>query len=131
MGRVLPRVRALPVAGPKGRPRRTGQTAPIFSVPPRLRVESCPVPSVTPVPSVPVSPSPSIPRYTMWMRSLGLAVVSIALLCGSVAAQQAPDLNKILADIRAKDNGQLAVSEEDGKFLRLLVASTCRKRALA
>src|SRR5258707_148489 len=66
----------------------------------------------------------------MRMRSLGLAVVSIALLCGSVAAQQAPDLNKILADIRAKDNGQLAVSEEDGKFLRLLVASTGRKRAL-
>src|SRR5258707_5268428 len=66
----------------------------------------------------------------MWMRSLGLAVVSIALLCGSVAAQQARDLNKILADIRAKDKGQLAVSEEDGRFLRLLIASTGRKRAL-
>jgi predicted O-methyltransferase YrrM len=64
------------------------------------------------------------------MRSLKLAAVWIAVLCGSVAAQQAPDLNKILADIRAKDKGQLAVSEEDGRFLRLLIASTGRKRAL-
>ena len=56
--------------------------------------------------------------------------VWIAVLCASVSAQQAPDVNKILADIRAKDKGQLAVSEEDGKFLRLLIASTGRKRAL-
>ena len=64
------------------------------------------------------------------MRSLRLVVVWMAVLCGSVAAQQGPDLNKILADIRAKDKGQLAVSEEDGKFLRLMIASTTRKRAL-
>jgi caffeoyl-CoA O-methyltransferase len=64
------------------------------------------------------------------MRSLRLAVVGLAVLCGSVAAQQAPDVTKILADIRAKDKGQLAVSEEDGKFLRLMIASTGRKRAL-
>src|SRR5215208_4133872 len=63
------------------------------------------------------------------MRSLRLAVICVIALCGSVAAQ-APDLNRILADIRAKDKGQLAVSEEDGKFLRLLIASTGRKRAL-
>jgi predicted O-methyltransferase YrrM len=53
-----------------------------------------------------------------------LAGVTVAL------AQPQPDLNKILADIRAKDKGQLAVSEEDGKFLRLMVASTNRKRVL-
>ena len=66
------------------------------------------------------------------MRSVRLAVVCVLALCGSVAAQQAPapDLNKILADIRAKDKGQLAVSEEDGRFLRLLIASSGRKRAL-
>src|SRR5207245_8757242 len=63
------------------------------------------------------------------MRSLRLVVVWLAVLSGSVAAQ-APDLNRILADIRAKDKGQLAVSEEDGRFLRLLIASTGRKRAL-
>jgi predicted O-methyltransferase YrrM len=64
------------------------------------------------------------------MRSLRLAAVCVVALCGSLAAQQAPDVNKVLADIRAKDKGQLAVSEEDGKFLRLLIASTKRKRAL-
>ena len=58
-------------------------------------------------------------------------VVAFLTVVSSVAvAQQGPDLNKILADIRAKDKGQLAVSEEDGKFLRLMIASTNRKRAL-
>ena len=55
----------------------------------------------------------------VWMALVGLTV-----------AAQGPDLDRILADIRAKDTGQLAVSEEDGRFLRLLVASTGRKRAL-
>src|SRR4029078_7045254 len=67
--------------------------------------------------------------YTIEMRSLRLAIICVVALCGSLAAQ-APDLNKILADVRAKDKGQLAVSEEDGRFLRLLIASTGRKRAL-
>ena len=64
------------------------------------------------------------------MKSLRLAAVWVLVLCGSAAAQQAPDVNTILADIRAKDKGQLAVSEEDGRFLRLMIASTGRKRAL-
>jgi predicted O-methyltransferase YrrM len=59
-------------------------------------------------------------------------VATAVLLCGAVSlrAQQPPDLNKILSDIRARDRGQLAVSEEDGRFLRILIASTGRKRAL-
>jgi predicted O-methyltransferase YrrM len=56
--------------------------------------------------------------------------VAVMLLLGLTAGAQGPDLDRILADIRAKDKGQLAVSEEDGRFLRLLVASTGRKRAL-
>jgi caffeoyl-CoA O-methyltransferase len=44
--------------------------------------------------------------------------------------QIAPDVAKLLAEIKRKDKGQLAVSEEDGQFLRLLMASTQRKRAL-
>ena len=63
------------------------------------------------------------------MRSFRLALAFVVAACGLVAAQ-GPALDKILADIRAKDKGQLAVSEEDGKFLRLLIASTGRKRAL-
>jgi predicted O-methyltransferase YrrM len=54
----------------------------------------------------------------------------VVAACGVAAAQQGPDLDKILADIRARDKGQLAVSEEDGRFLRLLIASSHRKRAL-
>lgn len=39
-------------------------------------------------------------------------------------------IRQLLASIRAADKGQLAVSEEDGRFLRLLVASTNAKRVL-
>jgi caffeoyl-CoA O-methyltransferase len=65
---------------------------------------------------------------TGMLRSL--VVCAVAVLMSGGVAQQPPDLNKILADIRAKDKGQLAISEEDGRFLRLLIASTGRKRAL-
>src|SRR5689334_23279838 len=35
-----------------------------------------------------------------------------------------PAIAKLLAGIRAADKGQLAVSEEDGRFLRVLVGAT-------
>ena len=41
-----------------------------------------------------------------------------------------PGVTALLSDIRKADRGQLAVSEEDGRFLRLLVASSGSKRAL-
>jgi predicted O-methyltransferase YrrM len=41
-----------------------------------------------------------------------------------------PQVSKLLSDIRQADKGQLAVSEEDGRFLRLLVASSGSQRAL-
>ncbi len=54
-----------------------------------------------------------------------------------VAAQQpaappglTPALQGLLEEIRRADKGQLAVSEEDGRFLRLMVASSGAKRAL-
>src|SRR5215831_17000247 len=65
----------------------------------------------------------------MWWMPI-LRTLAAATLAGATLSAQAPNLDKILADIRAKDTGQLAVSEEDGRFLRLLVASTGRKRAL-
>jgi caffeoyl-CoA O-methyltransferase len=61
-------------------------------------------------------------------RACVAIVVALTLLSGVSA--QTPDVAKILADIRAKDKGQLAVSEEDGRFLRVMIASTNRKRAL-
>jgi predicted O-methyltransferase YrrM len=47
-----------------------------------------------------------------------------------VPAQAAPDVPRILAEIKARDRGQLAVSEEDGRFLRLMIATSGAKRAL-
>ena len=72
--------------------------------------------------------APNQHGYYLWMRTLW--TVMVVALAGLTLSAQGPDLDKILAEIRAKDQGQLAVSEEDGRFLRLLVASTGRKRAL-
>jgi predicted O-methyltransferase YrrM len=48
-----------------------------------------------------------------------------------VAAGQVPaTIASILDEIKKGDTAQLAVSPEDGQFLRMLVASTGRKRAL-
>jgi predicted O-methyltransferase YrrM len=41
-----------------------------------------------------------------------------------------PAIARLLSEIRQADTGQLAVSEEDGRFLRLLVASSGSRRAL-
>ena len=58
-----------------------------------------------------------------------LAAAAVVMLLRPASAQS-PELQKILADIKAQDPGLLAVSEEDGRFLRLLVASKGAKRAL-
>lgn len=71
----------------------------------------------------------------------GLAGGLALILCGSVLLigqttkensgnSPSPALQKLLASIRAADTGQLAVSEEDGRFLRTLVASTTARRVL-
>ena len=61
----------------------------------------------------------------------------IASLCAlaffRVASAQStlePPLVKLLHDIKAADSDQLAVSEEDGRFLRVMAASGGAKRAL-
>jgi predicted O-methyltransferase YrrM len=49
------------------------------------------------------------------------------------AAAPAPDdpaVAELLAEIKRKDTGQLAVSEEDGRFLRLMIATSGATRAL-
>ncbi len=58
--------------------------------------------------------------------------VVVALLCALVvsARAQSPDVSKVLADIKARDTGQLSVSEEDGHFLRVMAATRGAKRAL-
>jgi caffeoyl-CoA O-methyltransferase len=64
------------------------------------------------------------------MKILSSALVVLTCAITIVAAPQSPDLPKILADIKARDTGQLAVSEEDGRFLRLMIATSGTKRAL-
>ncbi len=63
-----------------------------------------------------------------------LAAVVAALFIGaslqSGISAQSPDVSRVLADIRARDTGQLAVSEEDGRFLRVLIGSSRAQRAL-
>ena len=55
-------------------------------------------------------------------------LVGMVAACALVSAQT-PAVQKILNDIKSKDKGLLAVSEEDGRFLRLMVASCGAKRA--
>jgi predicted O-methyltransferase YrrM len=58
----------------------------------------------------------------------------LAAALSTITVQAADELTapirKLLDSIRAADAGQLAVSEEDGRFLRVLVASTGATRVL-
>ena len=65
----------------------------------------------------------------MFLRFLILFVLSTSTT--SVWAQSgSSQADTVLRAIRAADKGQLAVSEEDGRFLRLLVTSKGTRRAL-
>jgi predicted O-methyltransferase YrrM len=48
----------------------------------------------------------------------------------AVRAELTPQIQSVLDDIRAADVGQLAISEQDGRFLRLLVVASGARRAL-
>ena len=60
--------------------------------------------------------------------ALLLSSQSLAQLRGSGALT--PHIESVLRDIKAADKGQLAVSEEDGRFLRVLVATRGAKSIL-
>ena len=75
----------------------------------------------------------------MLLRKAAVSCIGPALLAlavGPLAAQTAPAppvepaIAKLLAGIRAADKGQLAVSEEDGRFLRVLVGATNARHVL-
>jgi predicted O-methyltransferase YrrM len=61
-----------------------------------------------------------------------LVLTGLAFVYANRGAQTpAPSsMSQVLADIKARDKGQLAVSEEDGRFLRVLIATRGAKRAL-
>ena len=53
-----------------------------------------------------------------------------APLAGAESPAVTPAVQEVLESIRSADKGQLAVSEEDGRFLRTLIASTGAKHVL-
>lgn len=65
-------------------------------------------------------------------NNLGLLFFVLALVTAHPSAQSAlpPEAAKVLQQIKAADNDQLAVSEEDGRFLRVMVVASGAKRAL-
>ena len=72
------------------------------------------------------------------MRVLSAVLFFLGCLVISVGAQQppatrgglTPEIDAILKSIRAADRGLLAVSEEDGRFLRVMVATRNAKSIL-
>ena len=65
------------------------------------------------------------------MKRLVLAVALLLALPYAAFAQNVPPhVDAILKQIRTADKDRLAVSEEDGRFLRLLVVTRGAKRAL-
>lgn len=69
-------------------------------------------------------------RLRAFMTLLACAMCVVDPRSPAAAQSKPADVNAVLAEIRSKDTGQLAVSEEDGRFLRLMIASSGAKRAL-
>lgn len=63
-------------------------------------------------------------------RSAAVAAVAIAICSGASIDAQTPELTRLLREIKAGDTEQLAVSEEDGRFLRVMVAASGARRVL-
>src|SRR3954463_4953936 len=65
------------------------------------------------------------------MEMKQLVCMAIGVIAASVLlSAETADVQKVLTEIKAKDKGLLAVSEEDGRFLRLMVATKKAQRAL-
>src|SRR6185295_10786123 len=70
------------------------------------------------------------------MRALVVCVIGLVAALAAPVAQQrpsgslTPQIESILKKIKAADQGQLAVSEEDGRFLRVLIATRGAKSIL-
>jgi predicted O-methyltransferase YrrM len=70
------------------------------------------------------------------MRALVVCVIAFVAALAAPAAQQrpsgvlTPQVESVLKKIKAADKGRLAVSEEDGRFLRVLIATRGAKSIL-
>ena len=63
-------------------------------------------------------------------NALLVVLLTLTVVPAGAADDLPPAIDRLLQSIRAADKGQLAVSEEDGRFLRVLIASTGAKRVL-
>jgi predicted O-methyltransferase YrrM len=59
-----------------------------------------------------------------------VAAAVLSVLAPSPARAQTPAQTKLLAQIKSADTDRLAVSEEDGRFLRVMIASSGARRVL-
>jgi caffeoyl-CoA O-methyltransferase len=59
-----------------------------------------------------------------------LTVITLVMAFENAVSAQSPDQQRVLQQIRAADAEQLAVSEEDGRFLRVMVVAGAARRAL-
>jgi caffeoyl-CoA O-methyltransferase len=59
-----------------------------------------------------------------------MAALALASLMTAPAAAQTAAQQKLLAEIKAADADQLAVSEEDGRFLRVMIVSSGARHVL-
>jgi caffeoyl-CoA O-methyltransferase len=75
-------------------------------------------------------PSVRFPFITLAALAVCAATALVSAQPALESSQLSPTVSKVLADIRARDKEQLSVAEEDGRLLRMLVASTGRKHAL-
>lgn len=68
----------------------------------------------------------------MIVRVWGIVIAVLVALASPAAAQNVltPQVETVLKQIRAADKGMLAVSEEDGRFMRMLVVAKGTKHAL-
>jgi caffeoyl-CoA O-methyltransferase len=66
--------------------------------------------------------------------AVGILLVFTTTACSAGGAAPVSgadvDVSQLLAEIKAADTGQLAVSEEDGRFLRVMIATSGAKRVL-
>ena len=65
-------------------------------------------------------------RLTLFLLAMLITVPAFA----QTGRPNTPNLDALLREIKGKDSGQLAVSEEDGRFLRMLVAASRARRVL-
>jgi caffeoyl-CoA O-methyltransferase len=69
-------------------------------------------------------------RFSVFPALLGLLLLAGPSTAEPPVAGVSPKVQSVLDAIRAADTGQLAISAEDGRFLRLLIATGHTQRAL-